>query len=267
MATHSSILAWRISWTEEPGGLQSMRSQRVRYNGVTDTFTSLFSDLVTVPQPKSGGSDLSPPPEPALAGGEGCLVRESGVCTAQGVTLAWSSERVAQGLAAAPPADCSRLSPCGCVNLPSFCRTAACVVIPLLEQWARLRLLCERLDRRPLFLDSPEPRNVWNVRFPVGAALACALPVKILQKAVNCNQIRVLLLDSWCLVLKILYQWKDDIKVMFPYFHPQFYSEEEWLKLCFEGCVWCVCVCVCVLHQYQASELICLFADMIECRG
>ena len=28
MATHSSILAWRISWTEEPGGLQSMGSQR-----------------------------------------------------------------------------------------------------------------------------------------------------------------------------------------------------------------------------------------------
>ena len=32
MATHSSILAWRIPWTEEPGGLQSMRSQRVRHN-------------------------------------------------------------------------------------------------------------------------------------------------------------------------------------------------------------------------------------------
>ena len=30
MATHSSILAWEIPWTEEPGGLQSMRSQRVR---------------------------------------------------------------------------------------------------------------------------------------------------------------------------------------------------------------------------------------------
>ena len=29
MATHSSILAWRIPWTEEPGGLQSMASQRV----------------------------------------------------------------------------------------------------------------------------------------------------------------------------------------------------------------------------------------------
>ena len=29
MATHSSILAWEIPWTEEPGGLQSMRSQEV----------------------------------------------------------------------------------------------------------------------------------------------------------------------------------------------------------------------------------------------
>ena len=29
MATHSSILAWRIPWTEKPGGLQSMGSQRV----------------------------------------------------------------------------------------------------------------------------------------------------------------------------------------------------------------------------------------------
>ena len=30
MATHSSILAWEIAWTEEPGGLQSTGSQRVR---------------------------------------------------------------------------------------------------------------------------------------------------------------------------------------------------------------------------------------------
>ena len=29
MTTHSSVLAWRIPWTEEPGGLLSMRSQRV----------------------------------------------------------------------------------------------------------------------------------------------------------------------------------------------------------------------------------------------
>ena len=32
MATHSSLLGWRIPWTEEPGGLQSMGSQRVRHD-------------------------------------------------------------------------------------------------------------------------------------------------------------------------------------------------------------------------------------------
>ena len=32
MATHSSNLAWRIPWTEEPGGLQSIGLQRVRYD-------------------------------------------------------------------------------------------------------------------------------------------------------------------------------------------------------------------------------------------
>ena len=32
MATHSHIIAWRIPWKEEPGGLQSMRSLRVRHN-------------------------------------------------------------------------------------------------------------------------------------------------------------------------------------------------------------------------------------------
>ena len=32
MATHSSTLAWKIPWTEEPGGLQSVGSQRVGHN-------------------------------------------------------------------------------------------------------------------------------------------------------------------------------------------------------------------------------------------
>ena len=41
MATHSSILAWRIPWTEEPGRLQSMASQRVRQNWATNTFKIL----------------------------------------------------------------------------------------------------------------------------------------------------------------------------------------------------------------------------------
>ena len=32
MVTHSSVLAWKIAWVEEPGGLQSMGSQRVRHD-------------------------------------------------------------------------------------------------------------------------------------------------------------------------------------------------------------------------------------------
>ena len=43
MATHSSILAWRIPWTEEPGGLQSTRSQRVGHNWAANTV--LFCEL------------------------------------------------------------------------------------------------------------------------------------------------------------------------------------------------------------------------------
>ena len=39
MATHSSILAWRIPWTEEPGRLQSMEQQRVRRDWTTNTHT------------------------------------------------------------------------------------------------------------------------------------------------------------------------------------------------------------------------------------
>ena len=36
MATHSSILAWEIPWTEKPGGLPSMGSQRVRHDLVSE---------------------------------------------------------------------------------------------------------------------------------------------------------------------------------------------------------------------------------------
>ena len=36
IATHSSIIDWEIPWTEEPGGLQSMGSQRVRHDWATD---------------------------------------------------------------------------------------------------------------------------------------------------------------------------------------------------------------------------------------
>ena len=45
MAPHSSTFAWQIPWTEEPGGLQSMRSLGVRHNWVTSLFTFHFHAL------------------------------------------------------------------------------------------------------------------------------------------------------------------------------------------------------------------------------
>ena len=47
MATHSSILAWRIPWTKEPGCLQFMGSQRVRHDRVTN-FHFFFSDVCII---------------------------------------------------------------------------------------------------------------------------------------------------------------------------------------------------------------------------
>ena len=38
--TRSSVLAWRILWTEEPGGLQSTRSQRIGHDSATNTKAS-----------------------------------------------------------------------------------------------------------------------------------------------------------------------------------------------------------------------------------
>ena len=45
LATHSSILAWRISWTEEPGRIQSMGKQRFGHNRLS---LSLFSVIVMI---------------------------------------------------------------------------------------------------------------------------------------------------------------------------------------------------------------------------
>ena len=48
MATHSSVLAWRIPWTEEPGGLQSMGLQRVGQDWVTNTHTHTHTHTHTI---------------------------------------------------------------------------------------------------------------------------------------------------------------------------------------------------------------------------
>ena len=45
MATHSSILAWGIPWTEDPGGLQSMGLQRVRHDLATEQQQNFFFKL------------------------------------------------------------------------------------------------------------------------------------------------------------------------------------------------------------------------------
>ena len=49
-ATHFSILAWRISWTEEPGGLQSMDVQRVGHDWVTkyNIISLIFIDFFPI---------------------------------------------------------------------------------------------------------------------------------------------------------------------------------------------------------------------------
>ena len=47
MATYSNILAWRIPWTEEPGGLQTMGSQRVRHDWATNTYLHTISQANT----------------------------------------------------------------------------------------------------------------------------------------------------------------------------------------------------------------------------
>ena len=50
MATHSSTLAWKIPWMEEPGGLQSMGWQRVGHDSVTNFHfhsNSIFNNLKT----------------------------------------------------------------------------------------------------------------------------------------------------------------------------------------------------------------------------
>ena len=50
MATHSSILAWRILWTEESGGLQSMGLQRIRHDWTTEHMFALsYSEHVFYP--------------------------------------------------------------------------------------------------------------------------------------------------------------------------------------------------------------------------
>ena len=51
MATHSSTLAWKLPWLEEPGGLQSMGLLRVRHDWVTNTFSFKENNICLDIQP------------------------------------------------------------------------------------------------------------------------------------------------------------------------------------------------------------------------
>ena len=51
MATHSSTLAWRTPWTEEPGGLQSMGSQRAGHDLATEQQQQIACLIQTRPNP------------------------------------------------------------------------------------------------------------------------------------------------------------------------------------------------------------------------
>ena len=67
MATHCSIFAWRIPWAKEPGGLQSMGSQRVEHNWVANTFTlsaaaKSIQSCSTLSDPRDGSPPGSPVP-------------------------------------------------------------------------------------------------------------------------------------------------------------------------------------------------------------
>ena len=69
MATHSSILAWRISWTEEPSGLQSIGLQRVRHDwahmhNIPRAGSANMSGPVSTPPRESACTFLWEPREP-----------------------------------------------------------------------------------------------------------------------------------------------------------------------------------------------------------
>ena len=51
MANHTSIFVWRIPWTEEPGRLQSMGSQRVRLDWATNSFLHIYSSFLSWVKP------------------------------------------------------------------------------------------------------------------------------------------------------------------------------------------------------------------------
>ena len=76
MATHSSISAWRVPWTEDPGGLQSMGSKRVRHNCASFTQVQAHE---SVSSPLSLPMVLSPSPSLSSFGRCSLICQEVGL--------------------------------------------------------------------------------------------------------------------------------------------------------------------------------------------
>ena len=109
MATHSTILAWEISWTEEPGRLQSIGSQRVRHNWVrTHTHTTICQVLSQALKPQL--ACRKPPWSVRLCISEDVsFLQVSGTCS-KSHTASSKAARHPQG---SPQGQCSWLLPTG----------------------------------------------------------------------------------------------------------------------------------------------------------
>ena len=91
----TSILVWRITWTEEPGGLQSMGLQKVRHDGVTNTSLQLQLLLLShsvvsnsmQPHGLQPAMLLCPWDSPGKDTGMGCCALLQGIVTTQGSNL------------------------------------------------------------------------------------------------------------------------------------------------------------------------------------
>ena len=108
MATHSSILAWRILWAEEPGGLQSTGSQRVGHDWATNTTAT--TTLFQMEDPVCQGFKA------IQLWGPGVTLGQDGCSPAKPLGL-WF---VQSGLTQLPPCSCPQVTPQGGTVLGLF---------------------------------------------------------------------------------------------------------------------------------------------------
>ena len=79
MATDSSILAWRILWTEEPGGLQSTGSQRVGHDCAAKPYVRVNLRHLRVTQKNSANDSKNSYPSNKATSGKGFILNDSRV--------------------------------------------------------------------------------------------------------------------------------------------------------------------------------------------